>query len=66
MSPAGPAIARGPEKWSDMVLLLPPTGTQVSRPPALAAASGPGVGAPPGRQGRRAPAGRPAAGAGPS
>ena len=24
MSPAGPAIARGPEKWSDIGLLLPP------------------------------------------
>ena len=66
MSPAGPAIARGPEKWSDMGLLLRPMVAQVSRPPALAAVSGLDVGALPGRQGRRAPAGRPAAGAGPS
>ena len=68
MSPAGPAIARGPEKWSDMGLFYSYHlwVAQVSRPPALAKASGPGVGVPSRRPGRRAPSGRPAGDAGPS
>ena len=42
MSPAGPAIARGPEKWSDMGLFYSYHLwiAQVSRPPALAGLQG--------------------------
>ena len=59
---------QGPEKWSDTGLLYSYhlLVAQVSRPPALAAASGLDFGALSGLQGHRALAGRPPARAGPS